>query len=293
MNNKISLGIVTCQRPHFFKECMVSIPFDDVDFCKIVVVNDGKDCVKHLIPSDRNIEYIHNVSNLGVGKSKNILLKKLLDSGAEHIFLIEDDCKILDKNVFEKYIQASKVSNILHLSYGPGSPLNLVQNESQSIYDRDKLSTDLVPNRRLSVGYGLADPMITFYLNAVGMFNYYHCSVLEKVGYMDETFYNAWEHVEHTYRIIQEGFHPPFWYFADIYDSEKYLAPVSDNHIKESVIGKDKVKWSKHVQNGFEYFKKKHGISILEIPHASQEEVIDWLKRHKQINYTTYIYEIR
>jgi hypothetical protein len=50
--------------------------------------------------------------------------------------------------------------------------------------------------------------------------------VLEQVGLIDERFYNAFDHVEHTYRIIKAGFHPNFWWFADVANSHDLLSDI-------------------------------------------------------------------
>ena len=67
--------------------------------------------------------------------SKNIAMQKLLDKGCDYIFIIEDDMIILDDSVFNKYIQASKVSGIQHFNYGPGSPFNRKQTIKNFIED--------------------------------------------------------------------------------------------------------------------------------------------------------------
>ena len=66
--SKIGIGIVTCNRNNFLKKCIQSIKKDWYD--ELVIVNDGTK------PLD--VEYtdvINNTTNLGVCKSKNILLK--------------------------------------------------------------------------------------------------------------------------------------------------------------------------------------------------------------------------
>ena len=113
------------------------------------------------------------------------------------------------------------------------------------------------------------------------MFCYFHRSVLEKVGLIDETYYNVWEHVDHTYEIIKAGFHPPFWWFADIVDSNKYLSPADCDHIKNSVIALDKKKWSKNVEDGMRHFIKKHGLSVGQIRCSNEDEVIHNLRNIK------------
>jgi len=112
---KIGLGIVTCNRPEFVSKCIESIDLTMVD--EKVIVNDGTIKVDHT-----GFFIINNKENLGVGKSKNKLLKHLYDKGCDYIFILEDDMLILDNNVFNKYIEAHKASNIHHFNYGPGSP---------------------------------------------------------------------------------------------------------------------------------------------------------------------------
>ena len=42
----------------------------------------------------------------------------MLNSGCDHFFLIEDDIKIKDINVFEKYIDTAKAFKLEHLIFG-------------------------------------------------------------------------------------------------------------------------------------------------------------------------------
>jgi GT2 family glycosyltransferase len=278
---KISVGIVTCNRNEYLEKCLSSIKDNIRDIDYIVLVNDGKDeldNLKYPFVSD----YIHNQVNLGVGKSKNILLRKMLENNTDHFFIVEDDVVIKDVNIFQKYIDTANRSGILHLSYGPGSPLNLKHNSVDDMYNRDKMNTTNEPNPKVTMDYG-NDIGIELYKHCVGMFCYFHRSVLEKVGLIDETYYNVWEHVDHTLEIINAGYHPPFWWFADIRDSYKYLAPADEDHIKNSSIAKDYPKWKQNVEDGMKHFIKKHGKHICQIPAASQEYVVNWL-RHKKNN---------
>ena len=89
--NKIGIGIITCNRPDYFNQCIKSIDKNLVD--TIVIVNDGKDLDQS---SKKNIEnanafYILNEKNLGVSKTKNKALKYLLDQNCEHIFILEEE----------------------------------------------------------------------------------------------------------------------------------------------------------------------------------------------------------
>ena len=82
------------------------------------------------------------------------------------------------------------------------------------------------PNILKTINYPNTDVSIDLYPNVLGAFSYYHIDVLKDVGLMDENFYNAMEHVDHTYQIIKKGYNPPFRYFVDVNGSE-YSSMIS------------------------------------------------------------------
>ena len=237
-----------------------------------VIVNDGTIKVDHT-----GFFIINNKENIGVGKSKNKLLKHLYDKGCDYIFILEDDMLILDNNVFNKYIEAHKASNIHHFNYGPGSPFNRKQNMEFDLHNRHELDQHSEPNPRKIIDYG-NDVKISLFQHTVAMFSFFTRKVIEEVGYIDEDFYNAWEHVDHTYRIIKAGYHPPFWYFADLYDSHKFLTEAPEA-IDNSSIANDSEQWKKNVYGGREIYLKKHGHYPNEPPFTSSEEVNVILKK--------------
>ena len=63
--NRIGLGIITCNREDFYKECYNSVPLDIVD--DLVTVNDGSD----LVGDYPQTKIITHKENKGVGISKN------------------------------------------------------------------------------------------------------------------------------------------------------------------------------------------------------------------------------
>ena len=121
---------------------------------------------------------------------------------------------------------------------------------------------------------------ISLFEHTVAMFSFFTKEVLQKVGYIDEEFFNAWEHVDHTYRIIKAGYHPPFWWFADIYDSHKYLVEAP-NAINNSSIANNNKQWEENVYSGREIYKRKHGHYPNQPPYKSKEEVIKIIKQLK------------
>lgn len=275
MSNKIGIGIITCNRPNYLKGLLDSlIPCKEV-IDELAVVNDGKPVDVPLFKG----EWVLNEKNLGVGKSKNKALKYLLDKKCDYIFLIEDDMLILNKDIFNKYIEAYKLSGIHHFNYGPGSPFNRKQDIHFDLHNRHLLKQDSEPSPKLIIEYS-KDIKVALYEHTVAMFSFFTREVLEKVGLIDEQFYNAWEHVDHTYRIIKAGYHPPFWWFADLANSHELLTEAP-GAIDNSSIANKSEQWAKNVYGGREIYLQKHGHYPNQPPFVSKEEVIQTIKRLK------------
>lgn len=272
--SRIGLGIVTCDRTSFLADCINSIDLKKID--EAVIVNDGSVDVKHNM-----FTIINNKKNLGVGKSKNKILKHLYEKGCDYIFIIEDDTIILDNNVFNEYIKASKVTGIQHFNYGPGTPFNRKQQQDFDVHNRNELSQESEPMPKKIIDYG--NVKISLYQHVAGMFSFFTRKVIDEVGYMDEDYFNAWEHVDHTYRIIKKKMHPPFWYFADIFNSHKFLSEHLDS-IKESAINKNNDEFLENVKKGSEIYLKKHGHVPNNPPYISEAGVIKVLKEIKNEN---------
>lgn len=273
----IGVGIITCNRPDYLRNLLNTIPHDRID--ELVVINDGKPVANFDFPIEK---WIDNPVNLGVGKSKNKAMKHLYDKGCDYIFIIEDDMLIKDASVFDKYIEACKKSGIQHFNYGPGSPFNRKQNIEFDLHNRHLLDQHSELNPKLVVEYD-KNTKVVLYEHSVAMFSFFTRNVIEKVGYIDEEYYNAWEHVDHTYRIIKAGYHPPFWWFADIADSDKYLCEAP-GAIDNSSIANKSDQWLKNVTEGREIYKRKHGHYPNQPPYVTKEEVVQCLKKIKNQN---------
>jgi GT2 family glycosyltransferase len=269
---KIGVGIVTCNREGFFKKCLDSIPRDLID--ELVVVNDGNPLSE--IPED--VKYFHNIENLGVGKSKNILLKKLLEKNT-HIFIIEDDIFVKDPDVFTQYIKTAKEFGILHLLFGFHGPANRKDYQSHNPpYYRLKIESE-----NCNVIYNEC---------CVGAFCYYHKDCLAAIGLIDEEFYNAFEHVEHSYRACLANYCGKYWYWPDIDKSWEYLDEAACSEESSSIKTKDSgsnAKWEENILKSIVHFKKKHGVTPAWIEPMIQdppmEDVIDQIKKTKKQNY--------
>jgi GT2 family glycosyltransferase len=272
---KIGVGIITCNRPDYLRNLLNTIPYSKIN--ELVVVNDGSPI------NDFDLSFgvwLDNPKNLGVGKSKNKAMKYLYDKDCDYIFIIEDDMLIKNGEIFDKYIKAFKLSGIHHFNYGPGSPFNRKQTiQNFDLHNRHLLDQHSEPNPKIVIEYS-KDLKIALYEHTVAMFSFFTREVLEKVGYIDEEFYNAWEHVDHTYRIIKAGYHPPFWWFADLADSTEYLTEAP-GAIDNSSIANKSEQWAKNVYGGREIYLRKHGHYPNQPPFVGKEEVIQIIKKLK------------
>jgi len=277
-DKKIGVGIITCNRPEYLRNLLNTLPTEhEGKMDHLVIINDGKPVDDFDLSFG---EWVDNETNLGVGKSKNKAMQHLLDKGCDYIFIIEDDMLILDPAIFDRYIEAHKASGIHHFNYGPGSPFNRKQTiQNFDLHNRHLLDQHTEPNPKLVIDYG--DVKVSLFEHTVAMFSFFTKEVLEKVGLIDDDFYNAWEHVDHTYRIIKAGYHPPFWWFADLHDSHKYLTEAPDA-INNSSIANNTEQWNKNVYGGREIYKQKHGHYPNEPPFVSKDQVIQTIKQLKK-----------
>jgi GT2 family glycosyltransferase len=280
MSTKIGVGIITCDRPDYLKGLLKSL--DDTNIDCLYIINDGKPLKEHNVNirlSEKVRLHEQTPQRQGVAKAKNQAMCYLLRENCDYIFVIEEDMLILDKDIFNKYIEAYKLSGIHHFNYGPGSPFNRKQDIQFDLHNRHLLKQDSEPNPKLVIEYS-KDIKVALYEHTVAMFSFFTREVLEKVGLIDEQFYNAWEHVDHTYRIIKAGYHPPFWWFADLTDSHKLLTEAP-GAIDNSSIANKSEEWAKNVYGGRELYLIKHGHYPNQPPYVPKENVIQIIKKLK------------
>jgi GT2 family glycosyltransferase len=243
MSNKIGIGIITCNRPDFANKCVLALHANNEKeyFHEAILVNDGKEITEYDLSF---VPTFNNKTNIGVGRSKNKAFKYLLDKGCDHIFLIEDDIIVKDLNVFQAYIDARNKTGIQHFNFGYHGPANKAGISGGK------------PSPRYVIDYG--DIKIAINQHSVGAFCYYTREVLEKVGLIDENFHNAFEHVEHDYRIAKAGFCTPYWNWPDLANSIDYLDEIECSEKSSSI--RPRKDWQENIQKGAMLFQQKHGV---------------------------------
>ena len=234
MSGTVGIGIITCDRPDFFKKCRESIREEWYD--RMVVINDGKGPL-----FDARAPIIQTTGKEGVGRAKNRAFKHLLEEGCEHIFLVEDDV-VFKKNAFQAYIDASKKTKVKHFNYCLHGQDNKINNK---------------PNPRKIID--IKGTKVSLYFNIYGACSYYHRSVLEDIGLFDEKYINAMEHVDHTMHAITKNYHPPFRWFIDLENSNDYIEDQDYNHDKSKIRTGN---WMENFRKGVERFKSKYKIDV-------------------------------
>lgn len=261
--SKTGVAIITCDRVNFFNNCLESITnvSDSYDF--LTVVNDGDQPLESDLMTNVD-EYINNETNQGVGVSKNHGLESLMRQGCEHLFIVEDDVVIHDPDTLNMYIHTSEVTGIKHLNF-------CLHGEDNKIGG--------VANPKLVVDYG--DLKLSLYHNVYGAVSYYHKQVIQQIGLMDTIYRNAMEHVDHTMLACEHGFHPPFRWFADVFQSDLLIHEQDTAHSNSKI--RSQQQWIDDFNFGINRFYDKFNVNVCDVNQsvAAKEQVIQYLKQIK------------
>lgn len=222
----IGVGIVTYDRQEKFDQIVKSVKDVDVVFS---IKDGGK-------PDYSSKVDLQLKQNKGVGVCKNIALQHLLDKGCQHIFLLEDDCLVLDNNVWQYCVEFSKQTGLLHFNWN-----------------------DYRYNRW---GIGeCGDYKVSLCMHTEANFSYFHKTFLEKIRF-DENYFNGWEHADLELQAERLGFAPSFGIFVSPYELNNYLKLIDDG---ESTITNKSLEYKQRISDGGLYFFKKWGKDIMSL----------------------------
>lgn len=79
--------------------------------------------------------------------------------------------------------------------------------------------------------------------------------VINTVGYFDENFINAWEHIEHTKRIADAGLTTKWGIFPDVHGSKNWLEEIPGSIDSSSI--RPRADWMANTINGLIYWRNK------------------------------------
>lgn len=254
---KIGVGIVTYNSEGYYKGLYESLPFDKFD---VLVTVNGGDRYK----GEYKGNWVQHSENVYPSVCRNDCINFLLQRNCEHIFIIEDDMILKSPDIFDKYIQASKESGLKYFSFVSTSW------ESGEPGKRTP---------RLTVEYK-NNVSVSFYKNMCNEFTYHYRTCYEQTGLYDTNFRDPFD-IDLAYRESKQDYAAPFWWFADITGSDNL---IMNNPNAVSRLQGDRPDGSREqrIQKEWEYFIKKHGIMVNQIPDVNKEWVITKLKKLKQ-----------
>jgi len=253
---KIGIGITTYNSEGYYKALYDSLPLDKID---VLVTVNGGDKYKEGYKGN----WIQHSENVYPSVCRNDCINFLLQRNCEHIFIIEDDMILKSSDIFDKYIQASKESGLKYFSFVSTSW------ESGEPGKRTP---------RLTVEYK-NNVSISFFKNMCNELTYHHRSCYEKVGLYDTNYRDPWD-IDMTYRESQQDYAAPFWWFADVTGSDD-LIMNNPNAVSRLQGKRADGSREQRIQKEWEYFIKKHGKHVTQIPNVSKEEVVAKLRKLK------------
>ncbi len=106
---------------------------------------------------------------------------------------------------------------------------------------------------------------------------FFYRESLDKVGLYDESYTNAFEHVDHSYMLAEQGFSTPYWWWSDIANSLDFVEEQKCS--EESSTIRPRSDWQLNIQKASQHFIKKHGISPVLVPDTSVNDVIKFIKQ--------------
>lgn len=224
---KVGLGITTYNRPEYLQRCLEGVSKHLEKVVDVVWVHDDHSRRKY---PKISYNYYKAPINKGVAASKNWLLRKLMEEECDYLFLAEDDIVPKSPKAITKYINLADISGIEHLMFAHHGKAN----EGKLAYRANGLD---------------------IYTNPIGAWCLYTRQVIEVVGYFDEHFKNAWEHVEHTWRIAKAGYTTPWASCPDVTGSKRYLKEIPGSIDKSSI--KDRKDHLDNIINGLLYWQRK------------------------------------
>lgn len=260
--NKIGVVVTTFNSENYFETLFNSLPDDR--YGPLVVVNGGEPYTKLYKRMHGEVHWIQHETNFGPARSRNDGLKKLYDLGCDHMFCIEDDIIIKSEDIFDAYINASKITGLQYFCWVS--------------YPWEAGSTG---NRtpRFKVQY--SDKLtINLYKNSCNEVTYRTRNLYEKIGiennHYDENFKYMFD-VDNYYRITQLPEGHVFWNSPDLSNGDDFIMNNPDAISRLDYDGKR----IQRLGSDMEYFENKHGLHVSKIKDATTQEVINKLQRIK------------
>ncbi len=253
---KLSIIIVNYNVRHFLEQCLVSVNKATVNIAAEVFVVDNNspdDSVEMVKDNFPDVILIHNKENVGFSKANNQAIDQ---SKGEYVLLLNPDT-VVEEDTFEKCIEFMDTH-----PEGGGLGVKMIDGNGKFLPESKRgLPTPAVsfykifglskvfPKSKIFAKYhlGYLKEDETNEIEVLsGAFMWMRKSVLDKTGYLDETFFMYGEDIDLSYRITQAGF------------KNYYLPSVKIIHYKGESTKKGNINYVFVFYNAMIIFSKKH-----------------------------------
>lgn len=234
--SKVGIGITTWNRPDYAEKCVKSIAKHCSGLDALYMHDDCSDPKftgayrrVHKVLEANGGHLLTAKENAGVAAAKNRLIEHLIADGCDWIILCEDDVRPISAEAVTEYVRICEDNDLHHLAFAHHGSANLN-----------------VP---------LSDSDVTYFPHSIGAWTIFSRECLIKTGLFWEQLVCAWEHVEHTIRLMQDGFLPDYTVhnFPDVTHSQKYLQEIPGSIEKSSI--RVRPDWSSNIHNGLRLWK--------------------------------------
>lgn len=203
-SNKIYVIIVTYNGKQWYDQCFGSLRESTIPLDVIVIDNaSSDDTVSYIKNNFPEVKLIESDVNLGFGQANNKGMRYALDSGADYVFLLNQDAWI-EPNTIEELVRVHQKNK----EYGILSPIHL--NAAKTEIEKGLIvyltTTRHTPNELISdmyFGYK-KDIYDTNYVNAAAWF--IPRKTVETVGGFDPLFFHYAEDDNYLSRVLFHGF---------------------------------------------------------------------------------------
>jgi GT2 family glycosyltransferase len=245
--SKVGLGLVTFNRPEYCRQALESLEANNWGGATLRLVYEDCSDSKYKLQYDTlerlykdKCIFMRGTKNYGVAVAKNTLLTYMFEEQCDYLFTMEDDILMKNKNTCIYYQRYADMNKIQYMNFGLHGTMN---HKDQPLFFQGLLC----------------------YPNCIGAFTLHTRECIELLGYYDDTFKNAWEHVEYCWRACEIGITTPFWYFIDYPKSYDLLEEIPGSIDNSSIRPRDD--WNKNIQEGQQYWISKHGKFLPERPY--------------------------
>lgn len=253
---KLSIVIVNYNVRHFLEQCLASVykAIPNISAEVFVVDNDSFDDSLDMVRANfPEVQIIHNKVNVGFSKANN---QAIAIAKGEYVLLLNPDT-VVEEDAFEKCIYFSdKHPDLggLGVKMIDGNGIFLPESKrglptpAVSFYKIFGLSK-IFPKSKTFAKYhlGYLPENETNEIEVLsGAYMWMRKSTLEKVGYLDETFFMYGEDIDLSYRIILGGY------------KNYYLPEVRIIHYKGESTKKGNINYVFIFYNAMIIFSKKH-----------------------------------